>query len=416
MLGAFYITVKGSNFLNNVIGFPRSIRIVEIHSFFFCFLLFCIALNAQAQKEGNIWYFGHHAGLDFSDGSPKVLSDGALFTEEGVATICDKSGKLLFYTDGITIWNREHQEMPNGTGLLGNKGSTQSAIIVPAVDNISGYYVFTVELGGDPNGLNYSFVDMNLDGGLGDLVNKNVQLQTPVCEKITAVKHCNGKDIWVITHGWNDDAWYAYLVTSSGVGILPVVTHTGRLVTGHFDGTLGYLKASPNGKRLAAAHFGLNGLDLLDFDNSTGIVSNPLVLTTGTHYYDGAYGVEFSPNSKVLYANNWYYDQATFIVMNILVQYDISLSTDSDIIKSKKELFKLDVLWQYMGLPAIGTRWQNLYGKYGISIFFVSYKSPRCSRCQLWFCRKSIVNNSNRWYCSQVWATHVYTKFLEAPF
>jgi hypothetical protein len=67
------------------------------------------------------------ARLDFNSGAPVALSDGQLNTLEGCATIADNNGDLLFYTDGYTVYNKNHTIMPNGTGLAGNWSSTQSA-------------------------------------------------------------------------------------------------------------------------------------------------------------------------------------------------------------------------------------------------------------------------------------------------
>ena len=67
-----------------------------------------------AQGETNIWYFGNKAGLDFNSGSPVALLDSQMNTREGCATISNSAGQLLFYTDGITVWNKNHIEMPNG--------------------------------------------------------------------------------------------------------------------------------------------------------------------------------------------------------------------------------------------------------------------------------------------------------------
>src|SRR6266487_6065397 len=107
------------------------------------FILVLISFSLSAQKEGYIWYFGYNAGLDFNYGSPpKVLTDGQVHAYEGCATISTKFGKLLFYTDGITVWDRTHQAMPNGKGLLGNNSSTQSGIIVPYPGNANLYFLF----------------------------------------------------------------------------------------------------------------------------------------------------------------------------------------------------------------------------------------------------------------------------------
>ena len=80
--------------------------------FLICLLiLLSLFSTAQAGKEYNIWYFGDRAGLDFNSGKPVTLSDGALSTAEGCATICDSTGKLLFYTNGVIVYNRNHEIM-----------------------------------------------------------------------------------------------------------------------------------------------------------------------------------------------------------------------------------------------------------------------------------------------------------------
>ncbi len=156
----------------------------------------------HAQKEANIWYFGEKAGLDFTAGNPVPLSDGQMDTQEGCSSISSANGNLLLYTDGVIVWNHEHDTMPNGTGLLGQSSSTQSAIIVPFPGTNNKLFVFTVDWDasnpiGGANGLRYSLVDMNLEGGLGDIVasEKNIELLAPVSEKVTAVNHSNGIDL-----------------------------------------------------------------------------------------------------------------------------------------------------------------------------------------------------------------------------
>ena len=136
-------------------------------------LLFCVPFTSFAQKQGNIWYFGFKAGVDFNSGNPIGISDGAMSTEEGCASISDANGDLLFYTDGDTVYNRNHNVMPNGHGLLGNISSSQSAIIIKKPNSDSLYYIFTVDgWTGNNGGLNYSVVDMVLDGGNGDVNGK----------------------------------------------------------------------------------------------------------------------------------------------------------------------------------------------------------------------------------------------------
>src|SRR4051794_6120512 len=85
--------------------------------------------RATSQPEAFHWYFGNHAGLDFSSGTAVAVNNGAMVTDEGCSSISDAAGNLLFYTNGVNVYNKLHQLMPNGTGLLGHVSSTQSALI-----------------------------------------------------------------------------------------------------------------------------------------------------------------------------------------------------------------------------------------------------------------------------------------------
>ncbi|HEU4789552.1 MAG TPA: hypothetical protein VFS71_07710, partial [Flavobacterium sp.] len=236
------------------------------------FFLLLISFISYSQGEANIWYFGNHAGLDFNSGSPVVLTDGQLNTYEGCATIANAAGQLLFYTDGITVWNRNHQVMSNGIGLLGDSSSTQSAIIVPKPDSPFIYYIFTVTELGYPNGVRYSEVDLSLNGGLGDITqNKNILLVTPACEKITAVKNANGKDYWVVVHGYGNNSFLSYKITDTGLNLTPVISNVGSIIEIDKDYTVGYLKFSPDGTKLICVNNKLN-VELFDFDSTTGLI------------------------------------------------------------------------------------------------------------------------------------------------
>lgn len=267
---------------------------------------------ALAQGEGNIWYFGNNAGLDFNTSPPTPLTNGALNTSEGCATICDASGSLLFYTDGITVWNRNHNQMPNGYGLYGDPSSAQSGVIIPQPGNDSIYYLFTTPSYQNATvGLLYSIVNMNLNGGLGDVVasSKNILLFAPSSEKLAATYHCNHRDIWVI--GRTNQDFYSYLITPSGISTTPVIT------SGITSPSLNYfygMKCSPDGKKIFASYGYSNISELYDFDISTGMLSNPVTFSLGTQDYGG----EFSPDGTKLYI--------TLCVNKQVMQYDLTAS------------------------------------------------------------------------------------------
>jgi gliding motility-associated-like protein len=303
-------------------------------SFILSIFSFFLVCNILAQKEANHWFFGTNAGLDFTNAtqnvSPVADTNGKLVTVEGCATISDINGNLLFYTDGSTVWDKNHSIMPNGSGLFGNSSSTQSAIIVPKPGDNTIYYIFTVDAqevfpSSSNHGLNLFTVDLNLNGGLGDVVNAGGSpvatniLPQPSSEKITAVLAANKIDYWVIT--LKIDTFYAIKITASGVDFANPVKSV--FATNFTNDRRGYLKASPNGNFLATANMRL-GLYFYDFDNTNGKVSNERQLTVpflNSNY--GPYGIAFSALSKKLYVSLGSFDN-THSTEERLYQFDLN--------------------------------------------------------------------------------------------
>jgi outer membrane protein OmpA-like peptidoglycan-associated protein len=268
----------------------------------FLLSFFIPVVSVFAQKEADFWYFGNNAGIQFTAAGPVALENGALKTDEGCSVISTKEGKLLFYTDGITVWNSMHKIMSNGAGLKGDPSSTQSSVAIPRPKHPGEYYLFTVAATAQEAGIRYSLVDTRLNGGLGEVVQaeKNVALETPVTEKLTAVAHRNGTDIWVIGHGWKNNEFIAYLVTETGVNKTAVRSKVGMVHDGGNLNTQGYMKSNPDGSNLALALEEVDFVEMFDFDNSAGTVSNPITVKMKDKSY--VYGVEFSPDGSLLYA------------------------------------------------------------------------------------------------------------------
>ncbi len=261
----------------------------------FVFFLTCFAFSSYSQSEAYKWYFGNKAGLDFSTTPPSNLSTGQIMTAEGCSSISDITGSLVFYTDGDTVWNKQNQVMANGTGLMGNNNSSQSALIVKHPGNSNIYFIFTVAASGNANGLNYSLVDMSLAAGMGSVTVKNATLATPSTEKLCAVRHCNGMDTWVISHDLNSTSFRTYLLSTAGLNPIPVVSGVGPILP--TNDASGCMKVSPNGRKLAVMAQGTGSSGLFDFDATSGIVSNYMALGN----FSNPYGCEFSPDGTKLY-------------------------------------------------------------------------------------------------------------------
>ena len=293
-------------------------------------MLLIYAALTYSQDETSYWYFGEQAGIRFNeDGSVTAVENGQTFTFEGCASISDASGNLLFYTDGITVYDRQHEIMVEGRGLYGDISSTQSALIVPNPGDPNLFYIFTVDtkvFPDDPDfGLNYSIVDMSLNAGRGAVIEKNINLLPDCSEKITAVvKDCADRSIWILTLATEDgsqgllDTYHAFEVTTSGVVRTSVKSTFNDLQA---QDPRGYIKISPDGTKVANANAS-SGLYLYDFDSNTGILSNQTeIVIGGTN--KTSYGVEFSPNSELLYIHASNDQQGESGHSSTLYQYDL---------------------------------------------------------------------------------------------
>lgn len=269
---------------------------------FYVLISVVISGNAFSQGEANNWYFGYNAGLSFNTDPPLSMSDGKIKTNEGTAIISDGSGQLLFYTDGVTVWDRNHTITPNGMGLNGSFTSTQSAIIVPRPGSNAQFYIFTVDFEGGINGVQFSLFDLSLNSGNGDVADgqKNIKLVSPTCEKITAVQHFNKRDFWVLTAKYNSDTIYSYLVTDLGVNTLAVKSKTGLKINSK-RGSQGQMKLSPDGTKLAYANNIVDTCIIADFNSRTGSLTNIWKIP-----HKNSFGLEFSSNSNYLYITDHY--------------------------------------------------------------------------------------------------------------
>jgi gliding motility-associated-like protein len=302
--------------------------------------------SACGGKHANVWYFGIKGGLDFNNVPPTSLIDGKMNTQEGVSSIADANGHLLFYTDGTQIWDRKHNLMPNGTGLKGHSSSCQAAVIVPHPGNKLLYYVFTTgfyENAATTNngGLCYTVVDMSQNGGYGDVTVKNQVLLGTSTEKVATIKHCNAKYTWIVGHDEKDN-FYSYLLDVNGLNKTPVVSKIG---TYYWDSRKGFLKGSTDASLLATTIEDESTIEVFDFNNSTGTLSNVRSVYPQLFPWDwkGAYGIEFSPDSKLLYVSITY-EQANVSVTGAsrLLQFDLSKTTSSTLFNSFVEIKKTD--------------------------------------------------------------------------
>jgi PKD repeat protein len=287
-------------------------------------------------QQGNVWYFGNFAGLTFNTTPPSALADGQLNSLEGTSVMCDENGDVLFYTNGRTVFNRNHDLMLNGANLKGHPSTYQSSIIIPKPGSTTIYYIFTADAweNSGAEGYRYSEVDMTLDGGLGGITtNKNVYLSGPSSERLTAIRAADANSYWVITNEWGSNTFRSFKVDCNGVNTTPVLSSLGKVMDEDSYCNIGAMRISPDAKMIIQTNVkGRTQItptneyaQLFDFDYVTGRLSNArLMPLTNDGYY---FGAEFSPDSKLLYIVNTF--KAT------VHQFDVSSGDLNTIMASK---------------------------------------------------------------------------------
>jgi gliding motility-associated-like protein len=290
-------------------------------------------IGSFSQNEQSKWYFGNYAALDFMNSPPTPLLNSAMNAPNSCASQADKNGNILFYTNGLSVYNSSHVVMANGSGLAGTNFSFQGNLIVPKPGTTNLYYMFTVKGNNTANGLNYSVVDMNLAAGQGSVITKNTLLDaSEFDEKICGTRHCNGIDYWVVVKKYNDPNFYSYKVTAAGVNTVAVKSPVAPVGAAECP----MAKFSPSGNKLASIHW--NGtsnfflLALYDFDNTTGIVSNRINLFDSI--IDSPIGLEFSPDCSKLYC----VDNTSSLTDHFLYQWDICAGSAAAMVNSRYKI------------------------------------------------------------------------------
>ncbi len=321
-----------------------------VRGIFFIIAVF-ISNYGFSQKEYHNWYFGVHCGLTFNNGYPEPLPEGNNMRDG--ASISDSLGNLLFYTDTRVVYDRLNRPIPNGVGLYGNSPITQGTIIVKLPSSNHLYYLFNVypisNFDSIPgSGFHYSVIDMNLNNGFGDIVagKKNIPVYLPLTgyalNKITAVRHKNNRDVWIIVRSFPGNSFYSYLLTPEGLNTI------GKISPSFFDLNhnnhngqfFGELNISPDGTKFAAAYEEIKDVEYGSFNSETGILS-PLVIfdpdTTCGHPQGDRVpvGLEFSPDSKLLYVIQGYAGTIEHNEYNKIHQFDVSI-VDSVLIKQSE--------------------------------------------------------------------------------
>lgn len=259
--------------------------------------------------EGMVMNFDDSISLKLNPIPYEMLSSCAVSHPE--------TGKLMFYTNGCSIINADHQIMSGGdslnyseywrlrctNGSFSFHGDSNATIALPDYYNNGQYYLVhrTSELTERPyKVLLNSKIDMNQENGKGRVLYKNKlvrNIDQMAWLNITACKHNNGRDWWVVAVERYKPIYHVIRIDENGL------SYSHRDTVGQVGPSrAGQSVFSPDG-RTFMWHDLDTGVMALDFDRSTGHFSRPRFTVLIPRYLYGRGGVTISPNSRYAYVS-----------------------------------------------------------------------------------------------------------------
>jgi hypothetical protein len=303
-------------------------------------LLLGAALLPAQSKQDYFWVMGYQTNFagsgangfsfDFRQQPMDIAyANPELGFDSNNASICDGEGGLLFCTNGQAVMNRHLQVMPNGDSINAGRWQelfwpnpfrgypgAQDVLALPDPGYGQGYYllhkarVYYPSIV-DSTEIRASYVDMALDGGLGDVVYKNEYFyegKDLLAGYLSAVRHANGQDWWVLQPALGDSLIYTFLVDDSGIAMAGA-QNSFQFFNQFRSSASGTAKFSPDGTKYALYNY-YDQLHIYDFDRETGALSNhqkihvfpPEEIDIDQIRFSS---VEWSPNSRFVYTATW---------------------------------------------------------------------------------------------------------------
>lgn len=302
---------------------------------FFITVLSC-QVSAQDLNRHN-WFFGSSSNgivFNISNNQPTLFTTKATpFGSSASAVATDRaSGDLLFYTDGVNVYDATHTTISGwtGPGLNANSAGNQAVAISPRPNFPGQYLIFTNSANYPAAGtVSYSVVNMNLAGNaapsappLGAITNQNnpaaLSDGIPVNPGMLIIESGNDPfQYYLLVQNAANGAYHLYLIGSAGATLVNVLPNPTGLIAANFSihPQTGLIAVSPQNQG--------ENVQILQFDPVSATISyvrdipnSATFDTAGQSIYD----VEFSPDTTKIYISR-HGDNSN---NGVLYSYDLS--------------------------------------------------------------------------------------------
>jgi len=296
-------------------------------------ILFKLVNGISQDKSDYLWMFGADiewdtihvvkgSQIDFNRNARLDTTIRYVTLTQNNTSICDKEGRLMFYFNGCRVIDSTEQIMLNGDSI--NYGVSwdkycgkfdiypgfQNSIILPdpgnEKDGKNGYYLIhkKITLVNVPYlhsyipELYYSYIDMNKNDGKGEVIKKNISIfktTNIVNGYLTACKHANGKDWWMVQMERDTNIYFKILLTKDSIAVIDSQS-MGSIFTP--DTNVAQAKFTPDGSKWLMYNI-VDHAIIYDFDRATGELSNMRIVDP----QDSAQftGLAVSSNSRFAY-------------------------------------------------------------------------------------------------------------------
>ncbi len=285
-------------------------------------IFFCWISRIFGQGEANVWYFGEKFGLNFNTTPPTVLTNGSNATSsgegEGSSSICAADGTLLAYGDAVNLYRG------NGTTLTSLTGgySTSQTIIVPWPGLAGNYVHLNVKRSGGAGsnvatGIDYTRFSATTPANATLVGTANTALHTGSVTQALTVVPDQANGYWIVGHEKSSNNYIVYRLTNSGF-----TGPNNYAVGASANNDIGSFKVNSCFNRISHAMFGQTNVQIVSFNNSTGVVTG---LTHDITNFESSqtYYSEFSPNGNILYVT--LLGESGSPAVHRIYQFDISV-------------------------------------------------------------------------------------------
>ena len=263
-----------------------------------CILLVMFTLLIYSQNISPVWIVDNHL-FEFEEEISliDVFTPSANSTCGNIAlSLADADGNLSLYTDGLFLYDNQHNTTPNGRDLNSRSDGANSIVFIPDYLNLDEHYIFYLTLLGN---LTYSVVDMSLNNGLGDIRpgQKNITITPNILYSYIDVFIDNCDNAWILAKEQNsrnihfiqlnnDQSIQSSVISSSLLSTVDLTLFGGGLIVSQENRTM-IVDNGRGNKVLLAIGDGLNITNelLLQPLTDVALTFRGAFSPTGSYYY-----------------------------------------------------------------------------------------------------------------------------------